>query len=123
MPIDTQNIRIVIMPKQNEAIVLLKRELYMSDILDDVVAELAKLNFNGSVVFDMLLTKGISKHYYNMRFVNSAFDYETNELLSSPNIEIVKESKMYYRSHPEFLDRTSLTKRQINCVREWMEEW
>lgn len=123
MPIDTQNIRIVIMPKQDEAIVLLKRELYMSDILDDVVTELANLDFSGRVVFDMLLTKGISGHYYNMHFANRAFDYETNELLSNPTMEIVMESKMYYRSHPEFLDRTSLTTRQINRVRVWMEEW
>jgi hypothetical protein len=123
MPIDTQNIRIVIMPKQDEAIVLLKRELYMSDILDDVVTELANLDFSGSVVFDMLLTKGISEHYYNMRFANKAFDYGTNVLMSNPAMEIVMESKMYYRSHPEYLERTSLTPRQINRVRVWMEEW
>ena len=122
MPIDTQNIRIVIMPKQDEAVVLLKRELYMSDILDDVVAELSNHDFCGKVVFDMLLTKGISDHYYTMRFAHKAFDYGTNVLLSNPAIEIVRESKMYYHSHPEFLERTSLTTRQINRVRVWMEE-
>lgn len=123
MPIDTQDIRIVIMPKQDEAIVLLKRELYMSDILEDVVTELSNLDFSGSVVFDMLLTNGMSNHYYNMRFANKAFDYGTNVLLSNPAIEIVRESKMYYHSHPELLERTSLTTRQINRVRVWMEEW
>ena len=121
MPIDTQNIRKVILPKQDEAIVLLKRELYMSDILEDVVTELSSLDFNGNVVFDMLLTKGISEHYYNMHFTNQAFDYNTNELMSNPNLEIVMESKMYYRSHPEFLDRTSLTTRQINRVKVWIK--
>ena len=121
MPIDTQNIRIVILPKKCEAIVLLKRELYMSDILTDVVTELSNINFNGSVIFDMLLTKGLSDHYYNMHFSNSAFDYRTNGLLNNPNIEIIRESKKYYRSHPELLFETSLTPRQITHVRVWIE--
>lgn len=122
MPIETQNIRIVILPRKSEAIVLLKRELYLSDIVTDVVTELSNINFRGSVVFDMLLTKGVLDHYYNMRFANCAFDYDTNELLRTPTVEVVRESKKYYHSHPELFVRTSLTPRQISRVKVWMEE-
>lgn len=122
MPIETQNIRIVILPEKSEAIVLLKRELYLSDIVADVVPALSNVNFSGRVVFDMLLTKGLSDHYYNMHFANRAFDYDSNEVLLVPTAEIIRESKEYYRSHPEFFVRTSLTPRQISRVKVWMEE-
>ena len=122
MHIENQNLRIVILKKKSEAVVLLKRELYLSDIVADVVSELSNVNFSGTVVFDMLLIKGVSEHYYNMQFGNNAFDYGSNQILANPGLEIVNESKMYYRSHPEFLVQTSLTQRQKNRVRVWIEE-
>lgn len=122
MHIENQNLRIVIMKKRSEAVVLLKRELYLSDIVADVVSELSNVNFSGKVVFDMLLIKGVAEHYYNMHFGNNAFDYGSNQILANPGLEIVNESKMYYRSHPELLIQTSLTQKQKNRVRVWIEE-
>ena len=121
-PIENQDIRIVILRKRGEAIVLLKRELYLSNIIADVMAKLASINFSGNVVFDMLLIKGVTEHYYNMQFKNNAFDYGTNGLLENPRVEIVRESKVFYRTHPELLVRTSLTPRQKDIVRGWIEE-
>ena len=122
MHIENQNLRIVIMKKRSEAVVLLKRELYLSDIVADVVSELSNVHFSGKVVFDMLLIKGIPDHYYNMKFGNNAFDYGSNQILANPGLEIVHESKTYYRSHPELLVQTSLTQRQKNRVRVWIEK-
>ena len=102
--------------------VLLKRELYLSDIVSDVVRELSRANFNGDVVFDMLLTKGVSEHYYNMSFVNRAFDLQSNKIMQTPMNVVVTMSKRYYRSHPELLDCTSLTMKQIHYIKEWIEE-
>lgn len=121
-PIENQDIRIVILRKRGEAIVLLKRELYLSDIIADVMAKLASINFSGNVVFDMLLIKGVTEHYYNMQFKNNAFDYGTNRLLQNPRVEIIRASKVFYRTHPELLVRTSLTQRQKDNVRGWIEE-
>ena len=121
MPIETQNLRIVISRKRNEAVVLLKRELYLSDIVDDVMTELANIDFTGQVIFDMLLIKGVSEQYYNMQFRNRTLDYSTNHLLNNPGNVIVSVSKRYYRAHPDFVVKTSLTKRQKDCVREWIE--
>lgn len=101
--------------------VLLKRELYLSDIVSDVVRELNRAKFNGDVLFDMLLTKGISEHYYNMSFENKAFDLRSNRVVHAPTGAVVAMSKRYYRSHPEFLGRTSLTVRQVHHIRDWVE--
>ena len=104
------------------ALVLLKREMYLSDIVPDVVAELNKANFNGSVVFDMLLTKGVSGHYYNMVFENRAFNLQSHQLVQRPVNAVVSMSKRFYRSHPELLIRTSLTLRQQSFIRDWVKE-
>lgn len=101
--------------------VLLKRELYLSDIVSDVVRELSRADFNGNVVFEMLLTKGVSEHYYNMSFENRSFDLQSNHVLHTPVNAVVAMSKRYYRCHPELLERTSLTMRQVHCIREWVE--
>ena len=122
MPIETNNLRIIISPKRRVAIVLLKRELYLSDIVSDVVRELSRADFNGSVVFEMLLTKGVSEHYYNMNFENRTFDMHSNHVVHRPMNAVVAMSKRYYRSHPELLNRTSLTVRQIHFIREWVEK-
>lgn len=122
MPIETKNLRIIISPKRRVAMVLLKRELYLSDIVPDVVRELSRADFNGNVVFEMLLTKGVSEHYYNMIFKNRTFDMHSNQIVHSPMNAFVAMSKRYYRSHPELLNRTSLTVRQIHFIREWVEE-
>lgn len=100
--------------------VLLKRELYLSDIVSDVVRELSKVNFNGEVFFDMLLTKGLSEHYYNMFFSDRTLDLRSNRLVQSPTNAVVAMSKRYYRTHPELLGRTSLTVRQISYIKEWV---
>jgi len=120
MPIETSNLRIIISPKRQMAMVLLKRELYLSDIVSDVVRELSKVNFNGEVFFDMLLTKGLSEHYYNMFFSDRTLDLRSNRLVQSPTNAVVAMSKRYYRTHPELLGRTSLTVRQISYIREWV---
>ena len=122
MPIETNNLRIVISPKRRMAMVLLKRELYLSDIVSDVVRELSRADFNGDVVFEMLLTKGESEHYYNMSFENRSFDMHSNQVVHAPMNAVVAMSKRYYRCHPELLERTSLTVRQIHYIREWVEE-
>ena len=121
MPIETNNLRIVISPKRRMAMVLLKRELYLSDIVSDVVRELSRADFNGDVVFEMLLTKGVSEHYYNMSFKNRAFDLRSNRVVHTPTNAVIAMSKRYYRSHPELLGRTSLTVRQVHYIREWVE--
>ena len=122
MPIETNNLRIIISPKRRMAVVLLKRELYLSDIVSDVVRELSHANFNGDVVFEMLLTKGVSEHYYNMSFENRTFDLHSNHVLHAPMNAVVAMSKRYYRCHPELLERTSLTVRQVHYIREWVED-
>lgn len=121
MPIETRNLRIIISPKRRMAMVLLKRELYLSDIVSDVIRVLSRANFHGEVVFDMLLSKGVSEHYYNMSFENRAFDLSSNRVVHTPSGVVVAMSKRYYRSHPEFLGRTSLTIRQVHYIREWVE--
>ena len=122
MPIETNNLRIIISPKRRMAMVLLKRELYLSDIISDVVRELSRADFNGDVVFEMLLTKGVSEHYYNMSFENRSFDLHSNHVVYAPMNAVVAMSKRYYRCHPELLERTSLTVRQIHYIREWVED-
>lgn len=122
MPIETNNLRIVISPKRRMAMVLLKRELYLSDIVSDVVRELSRADFNGDVVFEMLLTKGVSEHYYNMSFENRTFNMHSNQVVDTPMNAVVAMSKRYYRCHPELLERTSLTVRQIHYIREWVEK-
>lgn len=121
MPIETNNLCIIISRKKRIAMVLLKRELYLSDIVSDVVRELSRANFNGEVFFDMLLTKGVSEHYYNMSFENRAFDLHSNRVVHTPTDAVVAMSKRYYKSHPELLGRTSLTVRQVGYIREWVE--
>lgn len=120
MPIETTNLRIIISSKRRMAMVLLKRELYLSDIVSDVVRELSRANFNGEVVFDMLLTKGVSEHYYNMSFENRVLDLQSNRVVYTPMNAVVAMSKRYYRYHPELLGRTSLTVRQVHNIREWV---
>lgn len=76
--------------QRREALVLLKRELFISDIVFDVIEELNNVAFSGMVIFDMLLTKGIEDRFYNMRFENSVFDYNTNVLTANPTTEVKK---------------------------------
>lgn len=121
MPIETKNLRIIISPKRRMAMVLLKRELYLSDIVLDVIRELSRANFHGDVVFEMLLSKGVSEHYYNMSFENNTFDLRSNQVVRTPSGVVVAMSKRYYRGHPEFMERTSLTVRQVHYIREWVE--
>lgn len=121
MSIETPNIRIVVLPKTREAVVLLKRELYLSDIILDVRTELININFSGAVFFDMMLIKGVPEHYYHMEFQNMTFDYSTNSILSNPAANIMKESKKFYRLHPNILSRTSLTPRQKERAIIWIE--
>lgn len=122
MHIETENIRLTILSKRNEAVVLFKRELYITDVLEEVVEELSNAHFDGNVVFDMLLTKGVTEHYYRMQYCNNKFDYSSNAPLPNPTIDIIRISKAFYRSHPDFLIRTSLSSKQINSMRMWIEE-
>ena len=101
---------------------LLKRELYLSDIVSDVVRELSRADFTGDVVFEMLRTKGVSEHYYKMSFGNRTINMHSNQVVHTPMNAVVAMSKRYYRCHPELLERTSLTVRQIHYIREWVEK-
>lgn len=122
MHIETKNIRLTFLSKRNEAIVLFKRELYISDVLEEVSEELTNVNFDGNVIFDMLLTKGVAEHYYRMQYYGNKFDYNSNAPLLNPTTDITRVSKSFYRSHPDFLIRTSLSSKQINSMRMWIEE-
>ena len=70
----------------------------------------------------MMLIKGVSDHYYRMEFDNMDFDFSSNRVLYTPTSDILKESKKYYNNHPEFLIYSSLTARQKERVRVWVEE-
>lgn len=122
MHIENQNVNIVFFDQRRKALVLLKRELFISDIVFDVIEELNNVAFSGMVVFDMLLTKGIEDRFYNMRFENSVFDYKTNVLSPNPTAEIKKISKNYYKTHLEFINHTSLTPKQKEKIVSWVYE-
>lgn len=122
MHIETENIRLTFLSKRNEAVVLFKRELYITDVLEEVVEELSNAHFDGNVVFDMLLTKGVTEHYYRMQYYGNKFDYNSNAPLLNPTTDITRVSKSFYRSHPDSLAKTSLTPRQINSLRAWLED-
>lgn len=122
MHIDTNNVRIEFSLQRREAIVLPKRELYISDIVSDVVEELNNVAFSGMVVFDMLLTKGVEERFYNMKFENSKFDYNTNALFRYPTMEIERISKGYYKTHLELLNYSSLTPKQKDKALSWVNK-
>lgn len=121
MPIDTKDFHVIIQ-KDKEAVVLLKRELYISDILDDVTAILIKFRFSGTVVFDMVLIKGTDTHYYNMKFNDSTFDYQSNRVLVEPSIGIIRMSKTYYKEHLEYIYSSTLTDGKKKSILKWIEE-
>ena len=50
------------------------------------------------------------------------FNMHSNQVVHTPMNAVVAMSKRYYRCHPELLERTSLTVRQIHYIREWVEK-
>lgn len=122
MHFENNNIFIHVFEEDNRALVLLKRELFVSDVIDDVRMRLINLNFNGTVIFDEVLLKGVDERFYHVRFQNKVFDLTHFVVMSKPDARLIEFSRGYYRCHPEFLERSNLAKRQQERLLKWINK-
>lgn len=119
---ENRDILIHVFKKEKEAIVLLKQEKFLSDILDEISCELAKLDFSGVVVFDEMLLKGIEERFYCMAFNNKQFDIMRFVAMEDPGAHILSFSKHFYRQHIDLLNRSHMARSQKELVLKWVEE-
>jgi len=79
------------------------------EYLQDIEKDLAKKNFKGLVLFDLLLSNGDE---YN-RYVEAYFNGKSFELSSfkgpTLNQEIERISINFFKKHPEFIDKGVLS--------------
>lgn len=83
---------------------------YVSPIerLREIEKELNSL-FEGKVLFDLLLSNGVSSNRYVEAFFNGHnFEYTSFKSLSNVKIELKKESTNFYRNHSELLKNSVL---------------
>ncbi|MDD0822344.1 type II toxin-antitoxin system RnlB family antitoxin [Bacillus cereus] len=83
---------------------------YISPIeeLPDIAEEL-KNHFQGKVLFDLLLSNGISSNrFLEAEFDGVTFNYSSFKSLSNVNELIKKGSSMFYQSNIEFLENSVL---------------
>ncbi len=122
MPFENKNLLIHVFEEDRKAIVLLKKEQFLSDILEQISGELAKIEFSGDVVFDEMLLKGIDERYYCMSFHNKQFDISHFFSLKDPGIQIISFSKQYYRLHTDLLNNSNMAKSQKELVIKWIND-
>lgn len=83
---------------------------YISPIeeLPDIAEEL-KNHFQGKVLFDLLLSNGVSSNrFLEAEFDGSAFNYSSFKSLSNVNDLVKKGSSIFYQSNVEFLENSVL---------------
>ena len=88
------------------------------EYLQDIEKDLAKKNFKGLVLFDLLLSNGDE---YN-RYVEAYFDEKFFELSSfkdpTLNQEIERISINFFKKHPEYIDKGVLSSIDIFKMKE-----
>lgn len=91
---------------------------YISPInsLMEITNELYLLNYEGNVVFDLLLTNGDSTNRFLIsKFSNKQFLMKSFKKTEIP-LTIMADVVEYYKDHPEFLSKSILTNSMINRI-------
>jgi hypothetical protein len=84
--------------------------------LIEITNELYLINYEGKVVFDLLLTNGDSTNRFLIsKFSNNQFVMKSFKKTEMP-LSIIEDAVEYYRNHPEFLSKSILTNSTVNEI-------
>ncbi len=87
--------------EKNQLIVSSMNYLRMDDYMSELENELQSLNFEGTVLFDLLLCNGFATNrFINLDFKKDKFDLKSCKVLS-PSKTLIKTRNDYYRQFPK----------------------
>ncbi|WP_027716484.1 type II toxin-antitoxin system RnlB family antitoxin [Desulfuromonas sp. TF] len=90
----------------------------IEDYITDLAKELTSKSFSGLVIFDLLLSNGLSSdRYVKAHFDGNKFLLQTMQPLDKVDDKIVKLSSNFYIKKPEYLERSILSRTQKFLIR------
>lgn len=109
--------------EQYNIMILSANSLRVDDYLFDVVKELKKIRFKGSVLFDLLLSNGpsLADRFFSAFFDGKKFDISTFKNIKEIEIEAEKTSNSFYSTHLDLIDNSILTKPQKFLLKKKLE--
>lgn len=95
----------------------------MEEYLNDVELDLRKKSASGTVLFDLLLSNGISStRYLSIFFNGNEFDIQTIKVVSVTD-ELKDSSLKFYASKNDLLQYSVLTKTQQYLIKHKLIVW
>ena len=88
------------------------------EYLQDIEKDLAKKNFKGLVLFDLLLSNGDEYNRYVEAYFNGKFFELSSFKGPTLNQEIERISINFFKKHPEFIDKGVLSSIDIFKIKE-----
>ena len=85
----------------------------MSDYIFEVGEKLQKKKYIGNVLFDLLLSNGLSDRYYSLIFNGASFEFSSLKKVEVSH-ELYCVSNLFYRNNVHLLKTSVLTKVQLS---------
>ncbi len=83
------------------------------EYLQEVERDLAKREYSGAVLFDLMLCNGLgSNRFVSMPFDGNDFDGRGVTTLPTVDNKVMKRQMEFYRNHPALLSQSVLTRAQ-----------
>lgn len=84
-----------------------------------ITNELKSLKYKGEVLFDLLLSNGFAKNrFIKMYFDGEQLAHDTTKVITHISEDLLKEIYTYYSSHPEYVDKSSLSHVQKHLLKK-----
>jgi len=106
---------IIEMVSKSKVIIFCTSYINTISCLDEIEIELNKVNFAGTIIFDLLLANGYtSNRFIRAKFFNSKIQRTSMEVIKSLGLfpSIADKINSYYRNNPEFIKNSILSEKE-----------
>lgn len=117
------NNQVKIVDKKNKVIVLALNNNRFNDICLEVQKKLAKKSFYGEVIFDLLISNGLSHNrFVSLKFDNDKFIYSTVKELKQVDDDVLDYTNNFYKKHKEYIHNSILPRTEKQRIIRFMGE-
>lgn len=99
--------------------IIANANVLLSELISEVNSSLIKQQFQGTIVFDMLIVNGNNKRRFFQSFANNDdIKFKNVELMEFVPAEIVTISNNYLKNHIDILSQGALSKFEIEKIKD-----
>jgi len=113
------NIYDVIRFNNNFIYVIANTNVLLSELISEVNSDIIREQFQGTIVFDMIIVNGNNKRRFFQSFAdNDSIKFKNVEIMNFVPSEIIDISNNYLRKHLDILNQGGLSQYEIKKIKD-----